>query len=156
MQIRAATTSDLRSLEQLFDEVDAHHRVLLPERFRAPDGPARSEQHLLGLVTGPDSAVLLADDGGDAIGFATVLVRDPPPVPVFVPKRIGVVDSLGVARRARKRGVGRALMAAAEAWLRERGARDLELTVYEANPEAIAFYEAIGYRLLSRRMIRTL
>ena len=156
MQIRAATPPDLSVLEKLFAEVDAHHRVLLPERFRAPDGPVRTEQHLLGLVTSSDSAVLLADDDGDAVGFATVVVRDTPPVPVFVPGRVGVVDTLGVAARARRRGVGRMLMAAAEAWLRERGARDLELTVYEVNADAIAFYESLGYRLLSRRMARTL
>jgi ribosomal protein S18 acetylase RimI-like enzyme len=97
----------------------------------------------------------LAEEALEPLGFATVQVRDTPPVPLFVPRRIGTVDSLGVREHARRRGVGRALMTAAEAWVRDRGARDLELTVYEANREAIAFYEALGYQLLSRRLSRT-
>jgi ribosomal protein S18 acetylase RimI-like enzyme len=47
-------------------------------------------------------------------------------------------------------------MRAAEIWLREHGASEVELTVYEANRDAVAFYEAIGYRMLSRRMSRSL
>lgn len=72
------------------------------------------------------------------MGFVTGVVHDTPPVPLFVPGRIGVVDSLSVAARARRRGVGCALIAEAEAWLRERGTRDIELTVHEAAHAAIA------------------
>jgi ribosomal protein S18 acetylase RimI-like enzyme len=156
MIVRPATPTDLATLEALFEEVDAYHRVRLPDRFRAPQGPARAHDHLLGLVQGPDCAVLLAEDGRDALGFVTVQVRDTPAVPVYVPRRIGVIDSLGVRERTRRQGVGRVLMVAAEAWVGERGADDLELTVPEANREAVAFYEALGYRLLSRRMSRKL
>jgi ribosomal protein S18 acetylase RimI-like enzyme len=156
MHVRAALRSDLPRLEALFEEVDAYHRVRLPDRFRAPDGPARSRDHLLDLVEGPDRAVLLAEDDDTALGFVTLEVRDTSPVPIVVPRRIGIVDSVGVHASARRRGIGRALMAAAEIWLREHGASDLELTVYDANREAVAFYEALGYRLLSRRMSRAL
>ena len=42
-------------------------------------------------------------------------------------------------------GLGRALMAAAEGWLRERGAPAVRLMVREENAEACSFYRAIGY-----------
>lgn len=64
----------------------------------------------------------------------------------------GWVYYLAVAPDARRRGLGRALMAAAEAWLRARGAPKIQLMVREGN-EAIGFYEALG---LERQPVVTL
>ncbi|WEK41597.1 MAG: GNAT family acetyltransferase [Candidatus Sphingomonas colombiensis] len=57
----------------------------------------------------------------------------------------GWVYYLAVAPEARRTGLGRALMAAAEAWLRERGAPKLQLMVRNGNEEALAFYRALGF-----------
>ena len=56
----------------------------------------------------------------------------------------GWVYYLAVAPDARRGGMGRALMAAAEAWLRGRGAPKLQLMVRHDNAEALAFYAALG------------
>lgn len=56
----------------------------------------------------------------------------------------GWVYYLAVAHEARGAGVGRALMAAAERWLRERGAPKLQLMVRGDNAAALGFYEALG------------
>lgn len=64
----------------------------------------------------------------------------------------GWVYYLAVAPITRRRGLGRALMAAAEAWLRARGAPKIQLMVREGN-DAIGFYEALG---LERQPVVTL
>ncbi|MEZ0243359.1 MAG: GNAT family acetyltransferase [Sphingomonas sp.] len=64
----------------------------------------------------------------------------------------GWVYYLAVSPAHRRQGLGRALMAAAEAWLRERGAPKIQLMVREDN-EAIGFYEALG---LERQKVVTL
>ena len=156
MQIRPAGASDLEALGPLFEEVDALHRERLPARFRAPSGPARPPGYLRAVVVGTGSAVLLADDSGDALGLVHVALRDAPDLPVFVPRRFAVVDDLVVAARARRRGIGRALLAGAEAWARRNGAAAIELTVYGCNDEAAAFYRALGYGILSHRLSRDL
>jgi ribosomal protein S18 acetylase RimI-like enzyme len=56
----------------------------------------------------------------------------------------GWVYYLAVDPAARRAGLGRALMAAAEAWLRERGAPKVQLMVREGNEEALGFYAALG------------
>ncbi|HET8542186.1 MAG TPA: GNAT family N-acetyltransferase, partial [Anaeromyxobacter sp.] len=56
------------------------------------------------------------------------------------------VLNVATALAARRRGVGRALMAAAEDEGRSRGARLSTLEVRRSNAGAIALYRAIGYR----------
>ncbi|WP_174520761.1 GNAT family acetyltransferase [Sphingomonas soli] len=65
----------------------------------------------------------------------------------------GWVYYLGVSPDARRGGLGRALMAAAEAWLRERGAPKIQLMVRGTNDAALGFYEALG---LERQDVVTL
>ncbi|WP_137861470.1 MULTISPECIES: GNAT family acetyltransferase [unclassified Sphingomonas] len=65
----------------------------------------------------------------------------------------GWVYYLAVAPVARHTGLGRALMAAAEAWLRARGCPKIQLMVREGNGEALGFYEALG---LERQGVVTL
>ncbi|HWR98245.1 MAG TPA: ribosomal protein S18-alanine N-acetyltransferase, partial [Candidatus Methanoperedens sp.] len=56
------------------------------------------------------------------------------------------VLNVATAREARRRGVGRALMAEAEEAGRSRGARLSTLEVRRSNAPAIALYLALGYR----------
>ena len=62
----------------------------------------------------------------------------------------GEVQSIGVAGRARRRGLGRWLLRRAEALLLEAGAREIVLRVAASNPEAVALYLAEGYAEVSR------
>ena len=50
-----------------------------------------------------------------------------------------------VAATHRRRGIGRALLAAAEEWARGAGVSKLELHVFPHNEAAIALYEGFGY-----------
>ena len=56
----------------------------------------------------------------------------------------------------RRRGVGRALLAAAETWFRERGATRIMLVSGVHRPEAHAFYRACGYEHTGLRFVRHL
>jgi [ribosomal protein S18]-alanine N-acetyltransferase len=61
------------------------------------------------------------------------------------------VLNVGTALEARRRGVGRALMRAAEEAGRARGARLSTLEVRRSNAAAIALYDALGYRQVGVR-----
>lgn len=58
----------------------------------------------------------------------------------------GWLYSLAVERGARRLGIGRALLAHAEAALAERGCPKVNLQVLPGNDDACRFYEALGYR----------
>jgi ribosomal protein S18 acetylase RimI-like enzyme len=65
----------------------------------------------------------------------------------------GWVYYLAVAPDCRRRGLGRALMEAAEAWLQARGAPKIQLMVRADNDDALGFYRALG---LERQEVVTL
>ncbi|MDK9697307.1 MAG: GNAT family acetyltransferase [Siculibacillus sp.] len=57
----------------------------------------------------------------------------------------GAVYYLGVDPDARRGGIGRQLVEAAEAWVRERGIPKINLLVRKENAGVLAFYEALGW-----------
>jgi ribosomal protein S18 acetylase RimI-like enzyme len=65
----------------------------------------------------------------------------------------GWVYYLAVVPELQRRGHGRALMAAAERWLRDREVPKIQLMVRETNAAAIGFYERLG---LERQPVVTL
>lgn len=85
--------------------------------------------------SGPASAALVAEEEGQVV--AALLVGHD--------GHRGTVYYVGTDPDRRGHGLGRAIMAAAEEWLRRRGVWKLNLLVREGNDAAIGFYEALGY-----------
>jgi GNAT superfamily N-acetyltransferase len=85
-----------------------------------------------------DAAVIVAeDDSGELVGFITGY-QDMHSV------RFGYrawVEDLAVHPERRSEGIGKALLDAAKAWARERGATHLELDSAETRADAHRFYE---------------
>ncbi len=94
------------------------------------------------LASHPAAEVLLAEDGGEPVGFA--ILFDLPEV-VFA-RRCGNLDDLFVRPEARGRGTARALVAAAVAEGEARGWSHLRWIVPEGDVAAIALYERIAER----------
>jgi GNAT superfamily N-acetyltransferase len=153
--IRSGAPSDHAGACALFDQVDELHSAHLPWRFRTPPTPPRSTSYFEALVNGADSTVLVAD-AGTVVGIATVEIKRAPDFGVFVPHKWGWLDGLAVADDWRRRGVGTALVRAAERWAAAREAQWLELGVYEFNEAARGFYEAVGYAPLLTRLRKPL
>ena len=84
---------------------------------------------------GPNSTILIGRDG-DAI-VATVMVGHD--------GHRGWVYYVATDPDRRAKGYGRAIMTAAEDWLRATGIAKLQLLVRRENARAGAFYQSIGY-----------
>ena len=84
---------------------------------------------------GPNSTVLTGRDGG-AIAATAMVGHD---------GHRGWVYYVAVDPDRRANGHGRAIMNAAEEWLRQAGILKLQLLVRRDNAKAGAFYQSIGY-----------
>ena len=86
-------------------------------------------------MSNPTSSILLARHGLALVGSVMVGFDGPR----------GWVYYLACDPEQRGKGIGRALMAAAEAWLRARDCPKIQLMVRIDNSTAKGFYAAIGY-----------
>jgi ribosomal protein S18 acetylase RimI-like enzyme len=145
-------------VQGLWRQSDELHAKLAPGYFR-PRGVATPSP---GQSDGDPYITTLVAEGEAAMGTAplrgAVLVRiyDTPADPTMVPRRRAHVEALVVDRLHRRAGIGTALMSAAAAWARERGATELVLTVWAGNLAAEAFYERLGYGVVSRALAKPL
>ena len=112
--------------------------------------PERSEADLaLRLAALPDGhAVLLAERDAAPVGWLHLFLAWRLTSPPFAE-----IGGLAVAPGHRRQGVGRQLLAAGEAWARERGAAALRVRVAEQREEAPALYRAAGFRPLKRQQV---
>jgi shikimate dehydrogenase len=120
--------------------------------FQAPATPARTGEFLRELLAAPDTALLVADDDGAVVGFANARLRATPDNPFVAPRRYAYVENLAVRRDRQRQGIGRALMDAVQAWALEQGMVEVQLGVWDANTEAVAFYDRLGDQTTQRRM----
>jgi GNAT superfamily N-acetyltransferase len=105
-----------------------------------PAGPSAIVARLA-RFSSPESRVVVADRGGEVIGFIAFHA-----LPRFehdddVVRILALVVDAG----ARERGLGHDLMAEAERFARERGAAFVEVTAGRHRPEARHLYESLGY-----------
>ncbi|WP_340674099.1 GNAT family N-acetyltransferase/peptidase C39 family protein [Microbulbifer salipaludis] len=122
--IRAAELPDLDRLCAL-EEVSFSHDRMSRRRLRHS------------LKTG-DRVFLVAECGDALLGYALVLLRRG--------TRLARLYSLAVAPAGRGKGIGKALLAAAEDASRRSGRLYMRLEVAEHNTAAIALYQQLGYR----------
>lgn len=87
-------------------------------------------------MAGPSSTVLAAIDDQRVLQGTVMVGHD---------GHRGWVYYLAVAGAQRRKGLGRRLMQAGEAWLIARGIPKLNLMVRNTNAPVLAFYESLGY-----------
>jgi GNAT superfamily N-acetyltransferase len=140
---RRATNGDLAVVTALWIALTRHHAALDPHFALRPGAEREARQLLAAQLRDPDTAIFVAGDGERPDAFATVCVRRAPPIHPETCR--AEISDLYVAPSLRRRGCGRALVAAALDWARARGAERVEVNVSPRNPEAQAFWRAQGY-----------
>jgi RimJ/RimL family protein N-acetyltransferase len=136
--VRHAEPRDASALAELAEAVASE-----PEAWLIAEGGWRSageeRRYLRAIRRSPHAAVFVAEDGDELVGRLSIS-RDPHPASRHVAD-LGLL----VAKAHRRRGIGRALLAAAEDWAAAAGIVKLELHVFPHNEPAIALYRAVGY-----------
>ena len=101
----------------------------------------------------PQCLLLVAqDEEGNIAGLAFVTLQEE-----FMSHAPGAhLEALAVAQGYEGHGIGRSLVAQAEAAAKQRGAQSMTLHVFNSNHRAHSLYEAIGYQSEVQRCIKWL
>jgi RimJ/RimL family protein N-acetyltransferase len=139
VRIRPAVPGDAGQLAELASAVASEEEgwLLADARWRSA---GEERRYIRALQRHPDAALFVAEDEVGRLVGRLSLMRDPHPSSAHVAD-LGLM----VAAAHRRRGVGSALMQAAESWARRAGVSKLELHVFPHNEPAIALYEKLGY-----------
>ena len=143
--IRQATTADAALFTAIAQSafVDTFAKDNTPNDMAQYCAESFSEEIQRGELEDDRNIVLVAERGGDVVGYAMMRIDN-------VPECVADPDAIEIARlysaaRVIGTGVGAALMQRCLEVGAERGHRSVWLGVWEHNPRAIAFYERWGF-----------
>jgi len=123
---------------------DAEGVAALSDQLGYPALPADISRRFWDIQGNPDSRVLVCEgEGGSVLGWLHVFGNH-----LLESNPDAEVGGLVVADGARGRGVGTALMAAAETWARERGYPVVSVRSNTIRTDAHEFYTRIGYTIV--------
>ncbi len=122
-------------------------------RIARYDDVLYSLDRLADFVFGRRHAALIAEQGGERVGFLLLLYDMPDEVTLT---QQAFVAYTAVEPHARGSGVGRALLVAAEAHARAEGLGYVSLMVTEDNTPARALYDESGFVTERRMMTKAL
>ena len=131
--VRPAIPSDAPAagglMAQLAEHTRGHIDAGVQDRFRA----------MIGL---PQYAIFVAEDEvGQVIGLLSASQR----WTLWHTGPCALIEELVVDERARRQGVGQALIQAVLDWARDRGCSEIEVSTDSDNMDAQAFYRRLGF-----------
>jgi ribosomal protein S18 acetylase RimI-like enzyme len=136
VRFRGAEPRDIPRLVALIGELFAIETAFTVD-------PARQEKGLRALLAAPNAHILVAEAGHDVVGMCTVQLT----VSTAEGGPSGLIEDVVVDRAWRGKGIGRALLDEAEAWVRAQGASRVQLLADQRNAPALDFYAARGWTL---------
>jgi len=136
--IRRATAQDLAAIVRLLaDDVLGRQR-----EDTGPEINARYRDAFAAITADPNQFLAVAEDDGAVVGCLQLS---------FMPglSRLGAwrgqIESVRIASARRGSGLGRTMFECAIAQCRERGCSLVQLTTDKARPDALRFYESVGF-----------
>ena len=146
LSVRPADLDDLASVVEL-------RLALLREyadhpmygRLR-PDAMPRAYELYRGQLTAHNEQIFVAEVDGEVVGVLRCV--DTPSSPLLYPERYCYVSSVYVRPQSRRRGVLRALLAAAEDWCEGRGIDEMRLHNATSSGVAERTWSSLGFEVV--------
>lgn len=154
VRVREATPRDLSTVVALrLALLQEHPTHPIYGRLRR-DVAERARELFAAQLRSPIEVIFLAEQGGEAIGVLRCV--ESIGSPLMEPSRYAYVSSVYVRPEARRRGVLRALLGAAERWARTRGLKQMRLHNVSGSTNAEAAWSALGFGVVEQVRLRDL
>jgi GNAT superfamily N-acetyltransferase len=152
VDVRLANAGEVAAIEPLWRELYSH-QAEHGMRLRLPDGAFDAWVQSMTPLLGRFSVVVLGVEAGQYAGFVAGRTRNLPPY--FGTGQVGAISEVFVGEPWRGQGLGRRLVERAVEWYRQQEISRVELQVVSGNPEAVKFYERLGWQQELVQMIWT-
>ncbi|MFC2154594.1 GNAT family N-acetyltransferase [Candidatus Altiarchaeota archaeon] len=141
--IRKATVKDIKEIVPLWIDLLDFHKKFSKRMYRFKKNYVEIYKKFLDkCLRARNAQVFVAEKDGKVIGHCIVRIKDIPPI--YEVDREAWVDEIVVKKEFRGKGAGKKLLAASEQWAKERGLKELSLTVHSKNKKAIESYTKNG------------
>ncbi len=134
---------DYPQVLRLFRQLHKTHSDLRPDFYLASDIPITQERYEK-IFEDPENRVIGAMDGEKLVGMCFLFWRFRNN-PLCVPRKIAYMDDICVDEEYRKQGIGEMICQEAFRIAREKKAVGAELSVWDCNQSAVAFYRKLGF-----------
>lgn len=142
---RPGRAHDVAWMLPLWHDMMAEHARQDAAFALAEDAPQVWQTALWELMARQDSFVFVVPLLGFCCGW---VARHPA---IYAAREVGLLSEICVSRNARRQGVGRALVLAAQAWFSARDVDDFQLATAIFNGPGQKFFEAMGGRPILMR-----
>ena len=144
MQIRRAEQKDLNGINKLLYQVLMVHHNGRPDLFQA-NVKKYNDQQLLDIIADDERPIFVGVDKEDHVmGYAFCVFEHHTNDNVLTPIKTLYIDDLCVDETMRGQHVGSKIYEHVLAFAKESGCYNVTLNVWECNPSARKFYEAMG------------
>lgn len=127
---------------------DAPSAARLADKMWSPD--EEREREFLELIASPESAVFLAEAGGQAVAFAQCGLRHDYVEGKDSEGPVGYLEGIYVEEAYRGRGIARMLLSFCENWAREMGCTEFASDTELHNEEGLRFHLSCGFEEAGR------
>lgn len=151
ISIRNAEQSDYNFLLPLFRQVHEFHVFVRPDLYKENSTPVEQEFFESQLIDGKQH-IFVAIIGNDIVGVVVTKEEEITENSFVKARKILFINSLCVAEKHRKKGIGKKLTKYVFDFGRSLRVDSIELGVSEENISAIEFYRSIGMTTKGRKM----
>ena len=143
--IGPARESDAPGIMKLLSQVLEIHAAARPDIFISGTTKYTAEEVKIIINDEKTPVYTAVDGGGNVLGYAICELKEMPRSQNIVPFRYLYIDDLCVDESQRGRHIGREIFEYVKSEAKKAGVYEITLNVWEGNPRAKAFYEALGF-----------
>ncbi|MCJ7804415.1 GNAT family N-acetyltransferase [Patescibacteria group bacterium] len=147
MKIRQAVKNDSVQLKSLFLENQKYTQKFDKEVVVNEQTEKEIEKDIEGIFKEPNNQIFVAEENKKIVGF--IIANFSPGV-----IRSGWLEEIFITSSFRKRGIGFKLMVKSIDWLKQKGAKKVELRTHKLNQEALSFHQKLGFKKQPAKFVR--
>ncbi|MCR5011255.1 MAG: GNAT family N-acetyltransferase [Lachnospiraceae bacterium] len=143
--VRFAQNKDIPAILNLLVQVDMVHHNGRPDIFKGP-ATKYNEEELKVIIADLTSPLFVCEDENENIlGHAFCVHKQEKNNSVLTDIRTLYIDDICVDEKARGKHVGSLLFESVSEYAKKEGFYNITLNVWSCNPDALKFYESMGF-----------